>query len=124
MKPPRILLIDDEDDFHDIIRQILTPQGYQILSAYDGKEGLAAIRRERPDLVLLDVNMPLMDGYAVCRQARVEPEIADIPILMLTIRRRDEEIISGLDGGADGYLVKPFEPEELLARIRGLLKSA
>lgn len=124
MPKRRILLIDDEEDFHNIIRQVLSPLGYELLSALDGASGLRGLRKERPELVILDVNMPFKDGYAVCREIRSDPEFADLPILMLTIRNRDEEIMRGLDCGADSYLTKPFEPRVLAARIENLLRRA
>ncbi len=117
----KILLIDDEEDFHNIVRQVLAPLDYEFLSAFDGPSGLLALKKERPALVLLDVNMPFKDGYAVCRDIRSNPEFADIPVLMLTIRSSDEEIVRGLDCGADGYLAKPFEPRVLAARLANLL---
>lgn len=118
----RILLIDDEEDFHAIVRQVLEPLGYELRSAFDGEAGLEDLRREAADLVLLDVNMPFKDGFAVCRELRSVPELADTPVLMLTIRRLDGEIIHGLDVGADDYLPKPFDPAVLAARVRRLLE--
>ncbi|MHB2025207.1 MAG: response regulator transcription factor [Elusimicrobiota bacterium] len=117
----KILLIDDEEDFHDIIRQVLEPAGYEILGAKDAESGFKALYKEKPDLLILDVNMPLQDGYAVCLKVRTLPEFIELPILMLTIRNQDNEIIKGLDCGADDYLTKPFDPLEMLARIRKLL---
>lgn len=124
MDKPKILVIDDEEDFHDILRQVLQPAGYEILSAFDGAAGLKLLRLKRPDLLILDVNMPVKDGYSVCSDVRADPEFADMPILMLTIRRQDGEIVKGLDCGADDYLVKPFSPEELKTRLRNLLRRA
>ena len=124
MGKPKILIIDDEPDFQDILRQVLEPAGYALLSALDGPSGLALMRRERPDLIVLDVNLPLQDGYAVCREIRGDDEFADIPIVMITIRGRDAEIISGLECGADDYLAKPFKPRELTTRIRNLLRRS
>ena len=82
------------------------------------------LRRERPDLVVLDLNLPGMDGYAVCREIRADDEFADLPIVMITIRGRDAEIIQGLECGADDYLPKPFKARELANRIRNLLRRA
>ena len=124
MKKPKILIVDDEDDFHDILRQILEPAGYEVISAADGVAGLAEMRRSRPDLMLLDVNMPLKDGYGVCKEVRADEEFADLPILMLTIRHQDAEVTKGLALGADDYLAKPFDPAELMTRIRNLLRRA
>ncbi len=124
MKRQRILLIDDEEDFHDILRQILEPAGYELTGATDGDSGIRLMRRRRPDLLILDVNMPLKDGNAVCREVRADPQFADLPILMLTIRRLDAEIVTGLESGADDYLVKPFKPRELQSRVRNLLRRS
>ena len=121
---PKILVIDDEPDFQDIIRQVLEPEGYALLQALDGAAGLEMLRRERPDLVVLDLNLPGKDGYAVCREIRSDEEFADTPIVMITIRGRDAEIIQGLECGADDYLPKPFKPRELANRIRNLLRRA
>ena len=120
----KILVVDDEEDFQDILRQILEPAGYAVVTAGDGAAGLEAMRRERPDLMILDVNMPLKDGYAVCRELRADPDFAELPVLMLTIRNADREIVQGLDCGADDYLTKPFKAAELKARIRHLLERA
>lgn len=124
MPGAKILVIDDEEDFHAILRQWLEPGGYQVVSALDGIAGLERMRRDAPDIVILDVNMPLKDGFAVCRDIRADPQLAGVPVLMLTIRSRDAEIMNGLDGGADDYLTKPFDPQVLLSRIRNLLQRA
>ena len=124
MDKTRVLVVDDEEDFQNILRQVLEPAGFSVSCAGDGVRGLEAMRREKPDLMILDVNMPELDGYAVCREARADPEFLDLPILMLTIRRQDAEITKGLELGADDYLSKPFKPDELLARVRSLLRRA
>lgn len=120
----RILVVDDEPDFLDIVRQVLEARGYGVASAADGAAGMAALRADRPDLVILDVNMPVMSGYDVCREIRADPALSDLPVVMLTIRNRDQEIVEGLDCGADEYMAKPFEPRELIARIRNLLERS
>lgn len=122
MNAETILVVDDEEDFVDILRQMLEPAGYRVVEAANGDEGLAAMRRETPSMMILDVNMPLKDGYAVCREVRADPRFCELPILMLTIRNRDEEIVRGLEKGADDYLTKPFDRQVLLAKIRHLLK--
>jgi DNA-binding response OmpR family regulator len=122
MNAETILVVDDEEDFVDILRQMLEPAGYRVVAAADGDEGLAVMRREAPSLMILDVNMPLKNGYEVCREVRTDPRFAELPILMLTIRNQDEEIVRGLEKGADDYLTKPFDRQVLLARIRHLLK--
>ncbi len=124
MRKATILVIDDEDDFQYIIRQMLEPLGYEVHPAADGLAGLEMMRRRRPDLLLLDINLPFKNGYDVCRDLREDPLLADIPVIMMTIRNRDEEIIRGLDCGADDYLTKPFESAVLAAKIARLLQKA
>ncbi|MBI4422154.1 MAG: response regulator [Elusimicrobia bacterium] len=121
---PKILLVDDEEDFHSIVRQVLEPLGYEIASAMDGEAGLERMRGDPPDLVLLDVNMPFKDGFAVCREIRATPQLAALPVILLTIRRLDHEVVMGLDTGADDYLTKPCEPAVLATRIERLLERS
>jgi DNA-binding response OmpR family regulator len=117
----RILVIDDEPKIVDFIRRGLTYEGYAVDVAYDGQSGLDQAGREPPDLVMLDVMMPGLDGLEVCRQLRASPN-GDVPILMLTAKDAVPDRVAGLDAGADDYLVKPFAFNELLARIRALLR--
>jgi len=117
----RILVIDDEPKIVDFIRRGLTYEGYAVDVAYDGQSGLDKAGREPPDLVMLDVMMPGLDGLEVCRQLRASPN-GDVPILMLTAKDAVPDRVAGLDAGADDYLVKPFAFNELLARIRALLR--
>jgi len=117
----RILVIDDAPKIVDFIRRGLTYEGYIVDVAYDGQSGLEQAAREPPDLVMLDVMMPGLDGLEVCRQLRASPG-GDVPILMLTAKDAVSDRVAGLDAGADDYLVKPFAFNELLARIRALLR--
>jgi two-component system response regulator MprA len=117
----RILVIDDELKIADFIRRGLTYEGYVVDVAYDGEGGLARARQAPPDLVVLDVMMPGVDGLEVCRRLRAG-EQGDVPILMLTAKDAVPDRVAGLDAGADDYLVKPFAFDELLARIRALLR--
>ena len=117
-----ILLADDERDLVWAVEHSLRHDGYQVLAACDGAEALALARRQRPDLIILDVVMPGLDGLQVCRKLRQDPSLAATPILFLTVRSSIEARISGLDEGGDDYLVKPFDLGELKARIRALLR--
>lgn len=114
----KILTIDDDPIFLRLADQVLTGQGYEVLKAVNGQEGLRCLFMEKPDLVLLDVVMPRMDGWQTCQRIR---EISDIPILMLTGRQKaEEDVVRGLDYGADEYLLKPIGSRELVARIRAV----
>jgi two-component system KDP operon response regulator KdpE len=114
-----ILVVDDEPQIRRVLRATLTGHGYIISDAKNGEEALDSIRKQRPDLVLLDVNMPGMGGIEACREIR---RISDAPIIMLTVRSAERDKVSALDAGADDYVVKPFGIEELLARIRAALR--
>jgi len=119
--PERILVIDDETKIVDLLRRGLSYEGYEVEVAYDGESGLAQVRRDPPDLVILDIMMPGLDGVEVCRRLRAEGW-SDLPILILTARDAVPDRVAGLDAGADDYLVKPFAFDELLARVRALLR--
>jgi two-component system, OmpR family, response regulator MprA len=116
----RILVADDEPAVRVALRRALTLDGYEVALAEDGEEALDAVRREQPELVVLDILMPAVDGVAVCRRLRRDGDRT--PILMLTARDAVSDRVAGLDAGADDYLVKPFALEELLARVRALLR--
>jgi two-component system, OmpR family, response regulator MprA len=115
----RILLIDDDNRFTEIVQHALVKENYLVMIAEDGPSGLAAFREDAPDLIVLDWILPGMDGLEVCKKLR---EMGTQPILMLTGREAKEDLIHGLDAGADDYMVKPYETDELLARIRALLR--
>jgi two-component system, OmpR family, KDP operon response regulator KdpE len=114
-----ILVVDDEAQIRRVMRTTLSSQGYVISEAKTGEEALELMRKERPDLILLDVNMPGMGGLETCRQIR---RGSDAPIIMLTVRNAERDKVAALDAGADDYVVKPFGIEELLARIRAALR--
>jgi DNA-binding response OmpR family regulator len=118
----RILLVDDEQDLVWAVRHSLSDEGYEVLTAYDGVEALAVARRHRPDLVILDIVMPRLDGLQVCHRVRRDPTLAAVPILFLTVRSAIEDRLKGLDEGGDDYLVKPFDLRELKARVKALLR--
>jgi DNA-binding response OmpR family regulator len=116
----RILVIEDELPMRTALEDLLKSEGYRVLTANDGERGLERAIQEKPDLVLLDIMMPKLDGYALCRELRRLS--VPTPILMLTAKGMVEDRVNGLDVGADDYLVKPFSTEELLARMRALLR--
>jgi two-component system KDP operon response regulator KdpE len=114
-----ILVVDDEPQIRRVMRSTLSTHGYLITEAKTGEEGVEAVRKERPDLVLLDINMPGMGGLEACKEIR---RSSDAPIIMLTVRNAERDKVMALDAGADDYVVKPFGIEELLARIRSALR--
>jgi DNA-binding response OmpR family regulator len=118
----RVLIIEDELPMRTALADVLAGEGYRVLTAADGQSGLERALQEKPDLILLDIMMPRLDGYAVCAELRRLSRPA--PILMLTAKGQVEDRVSGLDAGADDYLVKPFSTQELLARARALLRRA
>jgi two-component system KDP operon response regulator KdpE len=114
-----ILIVDDEPQIRRVLRATLSASGYAIIEASTGEQALELVRAKRPDLVLLDVNMPGMGGIETCRELR---RASDFPIIMLTVRNAERDKVQALDAGADDYVVKPFGIEELLARIRAALR--
>ena len=116
-----ILIVDDEANIRNLARLYLEKDGYRVLTADDGVQALARFQQESPALIILDLMLPEMDGWEVCRRVRAE---SDVPILMLTARDEDIDKIVGLEMGADDYLTKPFNPRELVARVRAILRRA
>lgn len=119
MSAGRILVVDDEPQIRRVLKATLSGQGYEVFTAKSGEEGLEALREVRPDLILLDMNMPGMGGLATCREIRRGSEAA---IIMLTVRDTEQDKVAALDAGADDYVTKPFGTPELLARIRAALR--
>lgn len=117
----KILVIEDETNIVQVIRLYLEQAGYTVLSASDGIAGIELHAREQPDLVILDLMLPILDGMEVCRRIR---SWANTPILMLTARQGEEDRVSGLEAGADDYLVKPFSPRELVSRVKAILRRS
>lgn len=115
-------MVEDEPAMREALHQCLVGEGYRVITAEHGEKGLHAALREKPDLILLDVMMPRLDGFAVCAELRRLG--LPVPVLMLTAKGRVEDRVHGLDAGADDYLMKPFSTEELLARVRALLRRA
>lgn len=121
VRRPRLLVVDDDPRILTMMRRVLEVEGYAVALAADGPAALDARRRDEPDLVILDLMLPGMDGLEVCRAMRRE---SAVPVLMLTARDEATDKVAGLDCGADDYVVKPFNPDELLARVRALLRRA
>jgi DNA-binding response OmpR family regulator len=119
--PQTILVVDDEKRLVSLVESYLTQEGYRVVTAYNGKEALAVAKKENPDLIILDIMMPEMNGYDFMRIHRAEH---DTPIIMLTAKVEDDDKIIGLELGADDYVVKPFKPRELMARVRNVLRRA
>ena len=118
-----ILYVEDEEDYQILMKRILKRAGLDVIIAPSGAEGLKALDRERPSLLILDINLPDMDGYAICEQLRQDPAWADLPILMLTVRRRPDEWLRGFSSGANDYVSKPLNPPELIERVVNCLEG-
>jgi len=117
----RILVVDDEPRYVRLMEANLVAEGYQVLKAYDGQTAVEIVADKQPDLVLLDVMMPIINGFAACERIR---EFSNVPIIMVTAKGEEQDRVRGLDVGADDYIVKPFSATELLARVRAVLRRA
>jgi len=124
MEPAHVLVIEDDDIVARTIERSLRGDEFRVTLSHSGVEGLKAARRRAPDLVILDIIMPGMDGYTVCREMRSDPLLAEIPILFLTAKIKDEDKITGFNAGADDYLCKPFNVDELVLRIQAIIRRA
>ena len=123
MPPLKILVCDDERHIVRLIQVNLEKQGWIVVTAYDGKEGLEKIRAEKPDLCVLDVMMPYMDGFEVLKSLRREPETEGLPVIMLTAKAQDKDVFEGYHYGADMYLTKPFNPAELVSFVKRIAQG-
>ncbi len=119
---PNVLIVEDEPPLVELLSYNLEKAGFQAQIARDGEEALLAVEERRPDLVLLDWMLPYVSGIEICRRLRRDPETRDLPIILLTARGEEDDRIRGLDVGADDYVVKPFSPSELVARVRAVLR--
>ena len=119
----KILVVDDNADNVELLTKRLVAGGYRTCEAYDGEQALEAVAREEPDLVILDVMMPKLDGFEVCRRMKSEERTRQVPVILLTAKREVPDKVRGLDTGADDYVTKPFNPQELMARVRSLLNQ-
>jgi two-component system alkaline phosphatase synthesis response regulator PhoP/two-component system response regulator VicR len=116
--PKKILAVDDERHIVRLIQVNLERAGYLVVTAFDGREALKKIEEERPDMVVLDVMMPYMDGFETLKQIRANPSIRELPVIMLTAKAQDQDVFQGYSHGADIYLTKPFNPMELLTFVK------
>jgi DNA-binding response OmpR family regulator len=117
----KILIADDAEDVKLVVQLFLESKGFDILTAYDGLDALDKARNDRPDLILLDVMMPVLDGFDVCKKLKADPKTASIPVVMLSASAQAESKQRGMEAGAEDYLVKPFQPEALDALIHQIL---
>ena len=124
MAGEKILIVDDQPEITDLIKFILKKQNYESVIAFNGLEGLNKARSEMPDLILLDITMPDMNGYEVCEKLKLDPATAQIPIIMLTARDMGEDFEKAMEKKADWYITKPFDPKHLLKRIAYLLQRS
>ena len=122
MKSEKAIVIEDEADILEVIQYNLEREGYRVLTARDGKEGLQLIKKEMPDIVLLDLMLPSLDGIEVCRKLKEDPITHSIPIIMVTAKGEESDIVLGLGIGADDYVTKPFSPKELMGRVKAVLR--
>ena len=119
---PKVLVVEDEKNILKVVTYNLEREGYQVTAAREGQEALEKIRRELPDLVILDLMLPKVDGLEVCRQLKADPKTARIPIIMLTAKTQEADRVVGLEMGADDYVAKPFSVRELTARVKAVLR--
>lgn len=120
----KILIVDDEPGVVEIVRVNLEWEGYDICEAFDGQEGWDIVRSEKPDLVILDIMMPKMSGLELLERIKADPHIFDMPVIILTVRAKDEDVIQGLEQGAVEYLTKPFDPLNLVRVVRKILEGS
>jgi len=121
--PKRVLAVDDEPHIVRLVQVTLERQGYTVIPAYDGKQALEKVESERPDMVVLDVMMPYLDGFEVLKQLKANPATMDIPVIMLTAKAQDADVFTGWSRGADCYLTKPFNPMELVTFTRRIFEA-
>lgn len=117
----KILVVDDEENIVTMVEARLMGNGYDVITASDGQEGLAKARSEKPDLIILDIMLPKIDGYKVCRMLKFDEQYKHIPVILFSARTQDSDLETGKQQGADAYITKPFQPEALLSKIKELL---
>ena len=119
-----VLVVEDEEDIRELVSYNLLKEGYQVAGVASGEDALAAVESKTPDLILLDIMLPGLDGLRVCRKLKENPKFESIPIIMLTAKGEEPDIVAGLNMGADDYVTKPFSPKVLLARVQAVLRRA
>ena len=124
METIKVLLVEDEEDIREMVHFNLFKERYQVLLASDGQTAVDVATKELPELIVLDVMLPKMDGFEVCERLKNDPQTKKIPIIMLTAKGEEEDVIKGLEVGADDYITKPFSPKVLLARIKAVLRRS
>lgn len=122
MSKGKILIVEDDRDIAEMVEYNLREEGYETISAFNGEDGVKLAKKESPDLIILDIMLPIIDGFEVCRMVKREQVTADIPVIILSAKSRETDKIVGLELGADDYVTKPFSPRELIARIRAILR--
>jgi DNA-binding response OmpR family regulator len=122
MQKEKIILVEDDPDIAELVQFNLEREGYRVITCTEGDEGLAEIIRTKPNMVILDLMLPKIDGLTICKSIRAQQDLADIPIIMLTAKSEESDVVIGLELGADDYLTKPFSPKELLARMKAVLR--
>lgn len=123
MHKAKILVVDDESHIVELVTFNLEKEGFDVVSAYDGKSGIDVVKAKNPDLIILDIMLPGMDGLKVCRTLKQDPKYGSIPIIMLTAKAEEFDTVLGLEMGADDYIKKPFSPKELVARVKARLRA-
>jgi len=119
----KILVVDDEEGVVEVVKMYLERYRYEVITANDGQEGLEKAKTEKPDLIVLDLMLPMMDGYKVCGLLKNDTRYSKIPIILFTAKAQEKDIKLGEEVGADAYIIKPFEPEILLSKIKELIKK-
>jgi two-component system, OmpR family, alkaline phosphatase synthesis response regulator PhoP len=119
-----VLVVEDEDDIRELVSYNLLKEGYQVAGVTSGEDALAAVESKTPDLILLDIMLPGLDGLRVCRKLKGDPRFESIPVIMLTAKGEEPDVVAGLNMGADDYVTKPFSPKVLLARVQAVLRRA
>lgn len=122
MSRGKVLVVDDEEYIQHILNFSFGAEGYEVITAADGAEAIAKAVTEKPDIIVLDIMMPKMDGYEACKKLKADPQTKGIPVILLTAKGRDVDRRLGSDAGADDYVVKPFSPGRLIERVEGMIK--